>query len=79
MLVYSKERFIKAHEDVGNPYYNHSYSRYVRDVICTCGETIGEQDNYPDFNKGFSFDSSEKNKYNFCPYCGLKFYLQTNN
>lgn len=76
MLVYSKEKSIKAHEDINRPYYNHSYDRYVRDAICgNCGKVIGEQVKYPDFHKEFRFDEEyEKEEYKFCPYCGEAFY-----
>lgn len=72
-MFYTNERFIKAHQDISRPYYNHSYDRYVRDVLCVaCGRTIGEQSKYPDFSKEFYFES-EKDKYTNCPYCGHKF------
>ena len=72
-MHYSKERLIYAHEDRKNPYYNHSYNRYVRDAICSeCGQLIGEQLRYPDFNEDFRF-VDEKAHYKHCPYCGHKF------
>ena len=72
-MFYGSERFIKAHQDRINPYYNHSYDRYVRDAICgACGKLIGEQSKYPDFDKRFHF-RNEKDNYMYCPYCGHKF------
>ena len=71
-MFYSSERFIKAHQN-RDPYYNHSYDRYVRDAICgACGKLIGEQNKYPSFDKKFYF-GDEKDEYMFCPYCGNKF------
>lgn len=73
MLFYSRERFIKAHQDVTNPYYNHSYGRYVRDAICSnCGKVIGEQVKY-DIEKTFSFAERDFRDYKHCPYCGEAF------
>lgn len=73
MLIYPSETFIRAHSDKHNPYYNHSYDRYVRDAICSsCHKTIGEQVKYPHFDKEFQFPTTEKNSYKFCPYCGEK-------
>lgn len=73
-MVYSSTEFIRAHQDVTQRRYNHSYDRYVREAICSkCGTAIGEQDCYPDFpNLGFQFQD-EKDNYKFCPYCGHKF------
>ena len=72
-MIYGSERFIRAHQDIGNRYYNHSYDRYVRDALCSgCGKVIGEQDKYPDFGTDFRFDN-EKDNYTHCPYCGHKF------
>lgn len=71
MLIFSTQTLIKAHADKRNPYYNHSYPRYVRDAECSnCGMLIGEQVKYPDFDKEFKFEATEKNGYKFCPYCG---------
>ena len=76
-MIYSNERFIKAHQDRQSPYYNHSYDRKVRDALCSkCGKIIGEQYNYVDFDKKFEFhEQPEKNDYMHCPYCGHKFKL----
>jgi hypothetical protein len=75
MIVYSKEIFIKAHEDMRNPYKNHHYDRYVRDIICgSCGEILGEQVKYVGLDEEFSFEETEKNKWKFCPCCGEKLY-----
>ena len=72
-MFYGSEKFIKAHQDVRNSYYNHSYDRKIRDAICSsCGKIIGEQDNYIDFKLGFRF-GNEKDDYTHCPYCGHKF------
>ena len=72
-MVYGSEKFICAHEDRSNSYYNHYYDRYVREAICSgCGKVIGEQTRYPGFDKKFSFDG-EKRNYLYCPYCGHKF------
>jgi hypothetical protein len=76
MLLYSSEKFIRAHQDVSKRYYNYSYDRYVRDAICNkCGAVIGEQERFPDFDNHnhFRFAEDEKNKFKFCPYCGEKF------
>ena len=71
MVVYSKETFIKAHENISIPYKNHSYDRYVRDVICcSCGHSIGEQNKYPVWDKEFSFEDKDKANWEYCPYCG---------
>lgn len=73
MLIYPKETLIKAHADRRISYYNHSYDRYVRDAMCSsCYKIIGEQVKYPDFDKEFKFEPTEKNHYKFCPYCGEK-------
>ena len=75
-MIYGSERFIKAHQGIGNRYYNHSYDRYVRDALCSgCGKVIGEQVKYPDFWKDFHFDN-EKDNYTHCPYCGHKMDLE---
>ncbi len=72
-MIYGDKMFIKAHKDRTIPYFNHSYDRYVRDVLCyRCARLIGEQQRYPDFEKEFHF-GNEKDKYIFCPYCGHKF------
>ena len=72
-MFYGSERFIKAHQNVSIPYYNHYYDRKVRSVICSgCGEIIGEQNKYTDFKDGFRF-GDEKDNYTHCPYCGHKF------
>ena len=71
MLIYTKPRFIRAHQNPKVSYENHSYDRYVRTAICKeCGTTIGEQVKYPDFEKEFTFKDRDMNKYSFCPYCG---------
>jgi DNA-directed RNA polymerase subunit RPC12/RpoP len=76
MVVYSKEQFIQAHENISIPYYNHSYDRYVRDAICgSCGHTLGEQNKYPDLFKEFRYDDNSKNEWKHCPYCGDKLIL----
>jgi predicted amidohydrolase len=73
MLVYSKETFIRAHEDRGDSYKNHSYNRYVRDAICNkCGEIIGEQVKYSDFDKEFYFEDEDKRVWKYCPICAEK-------
>ena len=70
MLIFGKERFIKAHQDVTRDYYNYSYDRVVKDAICNkCGMVIGEQVKY-EIESEFSFDKDEKNNWKFCPYCG---------
>ena len=72
-MFYSKPRFIKAHQDVTKQYYNHSYDREVRDVICSnCGNVIGEQVKYVIWEE-FGFVDAEKDNYICCPYCGHKF------
>ena len=72
-MIYSKLELIRAHQDIRNPYYNHSYDRYIKKAHCSgCGRTIGEQYRYPDFDKDFSF-GNEKDGYSHCPYCGHKF------
>lgn len=71
MLVYSSERFIRAHEDVRDSHKNHSYDRYVKDAICgSCGTLIGEQAKYPTWDKEFSFVEKERNQWICCPFCG---------
>lgn len=73
MLVYSSGTFIRGHANRKNPYYNYSHDRYVRDTMCShCNEMIGEQVNYPHFDAGYRFETEEKNRYKFCPYCGEK-------
>ena len=73
-MIYSPPTFIKAHQDMSRHYYNHSYDRYVRHAMCSkCGTPIGEQVRYPDFEKEFKFEETEKNSYKYCPYCGNKF------
>ena len=73
MLIHSTEKLIPAHMNRNIPYYNHSYDRFVRDTMCSaCGMNIGEQLRYPDFKEQFHYESSEKNIYKFCPYCGEK-------
>lgn len=73
-MIYSPQIFIGAHQDITNRYYNHSYPRYVRHAMCSkCGKAIGEQVRYPDFEKEFKFDETEKNSYKYCPYCGHEF------
>jgi DNA-directed RNA polymerase subunit RPC12/RpoP len=72
-MFYSSKTFIRAHQDITKPYYNHSYDRYVRDAICSsCGKVIGGQVKYTDWKGDFRFDD-EKDKYTHCPYCGHKF------
>ena len=72
-MIYSNERFIKAHQDIRNPYYNHSYDRYVRYAFCfECVKTIGEQKMYPDVDTDFHF-CDERDNYTHCPYCGHEF------
>ena len=72
-MLYGNKRFIKAHQDISIPYYNHSYDRYVRDVFCSkCGKEMGEQVVYPDVTKEFRFQN-EKDNYVYCPYCGHEF------
>ena len=73
MKVYSTEILIKAHEDVNIQYKNHSYPRYVREVLCgCCGHSLGEQQRYTDFDKEFNFVDNDKNNWTCCPYCGGK-------
>ena len=74
-MYYGSERFIKAHQDISNPYYNYSYDRYVRDAFCgACGKLIGEQEGYPDFDNFTRFYFfNEKDNYMHCPYCGNRF------
>ena len=73
VMIYGSEKFIKAHQDVRNSYYNHSYDRCVRDALCSeCGKVIGEQNKYPDFAEEFFF-GNEKDNYTHCPFCGHKF------
>lgn len=70
-MVYGSEKFIRAHEDRSNSYYNHYYDRYVRDAICSgCGKLIGEQVKYS--GTEFYFDDLRRD-YLYCPYCGHKF------
>lgn len=72
-MFYGNKRFIRAHQDRQNPYYNHSYDREVRDALCSgCGKIIGEQVRYPIFHQDFHFED-EKDDYIYCPYCGHKF------
>lgn len=72
-MIYGTKRFIRAHQDVTQRYYNYSYDRYVRDAICSsCGTVIGEQECFPDFWEEFRFEN-EKDKYTHCPYCGHEF------
>jgi DNA-directed RNA polymerase subunit RPC12/RpoP len=73
-MICSPEIFIRAHQDVNRRYYNHSYDRYVKKVGCVgCGKELGEVERYPTWDRKFSFSESEKNNYEFCPYCGHKF------
>lgn len=73
-MFYSKPTFIKAHQDIHRPKYNHSYDRYSREVECSkCGKTIGEQDHYTDWTEGVWRFQNEKDNYKFCPYCGHEF------
>jgi DNA-directed RNA polymerase subunit RPC12/RpoP len=73
-MYYGRERFIRAHQDIKDPYYNHSYARHVRDVLCgACGKIIGEQVKY-EIEKQFHFENKEKDDYRFCPYCGHRFW-----
>lgn len=75
MLIYSPEILIKAHSDRASFYYNHSYDRYVRNVICgCCGHEIGEQEKYLDFSGDFKFVNSDYNGFGYCPYCGDKWF-----
>ena len=77
MILYLEEKLIKAHEDINKPYYNHSYDRYVRDVVCSkCGKQIGEQLKYTDENE-FHFDNDNVALFAYCPYCGEKLYDRT--
>ena len=75
-MIYCSTKYIPAHADVTNPYYNHSYGRTVREVRCaSCLKVIGEQVKYEMFNK-FTFeqaDEREKDDYKYCPYCGHEF------
>lgn len=72
-MFYGNKRFIRAHQNRQNPYYNHSYDREVRDALCSgCGKIIGEQSKYIDFDTYFRFED-EKDNYLYCPYCGHKF------
>jgi len=71
-MFYTNILFIKAHEDLGNPYRNHSYDREVRHAYCKkCHTRIGEQVKY-EIQTEFSF-GCEKDNYTHCPYCGHKF------
>lgn len=71
-MYYGEKEFIKAHQS-WQPFYNHSYDRYVRYVFCKkCKAQIGIQQKYPDFQTEFNF-GSEKDNYKCCPYCGHKF------
>lgn len=71
MKIYSTKILIKAHEDVNTQYKNHSYDRYVREVLCgCCGRSLGEQQMYIDFDKEFNFVDKNKNNWMYCPYCG---------
>lgn len=73
-MVYSSKTFIKAHQDITKPRYNHSYDRYTREAICSaCGTVIGEQDHYTDWTEGAWRFQNEKDNYKFCPYCGHEF------
>lgn len=77
MLIYSDKHFIKAHQDIRNPYYNHSYDRYVRDAMCSkCGHKIGEQVTYSKGEEGFAFVEKAAQHYSYCPYCGEHLYEQ---
>lgn len=49
----------------------HGYEHYVREVYCTCGKKIGTQTKYEGWNN-FGFNDREKEKYKFCPYCGVR-------
>ena len=72
-MFYGNKKFIRAHQDIRVPYYNHSYDREVRDALCSgCGKIIGEQIRYPEFDRALSF-KNEKDLYIYCPYCGHKF------
>ena len=72
-MIYGHKRFIKAHQDITMPYYNHYYDREVREVICSkCKKTLGEQVKYTDFDKSFRF-RNEKDNYKYCPYCAHEF------
>lgn len=72
-MIYGSKRFIEAHQNRGNPYYNYSYDRYVRDALCSrCGKIIGEQEMFPAFKGDFRF-GNEKDNYTHCPYCGHEF------
>ena len=75
MLVYSTERFIKAHM-APDTYHNHSYDRMTRDAICgNCGYIIGEQVRYTHLrSKEFYFDDHHKNDWKCCPKCCTRFY-----
>ena len=71
-MYYVEKEFIKAHQNVNIPYYNHSYDREVRDVFCKkCKARIGEQAKY-EIQDEYYFHS-EKDHYTHCPYCGHKF------
>lgn len=73
MLGYSPEMYIRAHLDIGNQYYNHSYDRRVRNAYCECCNILlGEQVMYPDFEQEFQFGDRNYSKFKFCPYCGKK-------
>ena len=73
-MFYGRTQFIKAHQDVSNPYYNYSYDREVRDTFCTqCYDFIGKQVKYKFLGQDFAFEDDEKNNYTHCPYCGHKF------
>jgi predicted Fe-S protein YdhL (DUF1289 family) len=70
MFIYGKEHFCKAHTA---PHINACFDLTTRDVICSdCLKFIGEQTRWEVYdNRKFEFyDEREKNKYNFCPYCG---------
>lgn len=75
MLVYSRERFIGAHEDIRVAYKNHSYDRYVRDAICnSCGSVINEQVKYANWTKEFVFADKDVKGWRYCPFCGERLY-----
>ena len=75
MLVYSNEKFIKAHENTSISYRNHSYDRHVRDAICAnCGTVLGEQVKYFNIDKQFYFGNAEMRNWKYCPYCSEKLY-----
>ena len=71
-LYYGEKEFIKAHQNLANPFYNHSYDREVRYALCQkCKAQIGIQSKYvmqTEFNFG-----CDKDNYKYCPYCGHKF------